>query len=272
MKPKKRRGASFAEDAAPESTTNAAEPNPNFKIGPEPTEEQLIDRLRKVEAVANDERAPAGERRSAKFMAAAIRMQLNTLRAERDPKWQKFLNRGRAVAERLWELGDLACEVAIEYGPKSLDRFAVQIGVPRATLLAARTTARKWPNNFRPLKFSTAMALNALDDRFKIAEKRPGLTMDQARALAQVHRDAKRKGSKLERVVKGLARRFGSELMALLEEANKNKTDLSMVNPRLREDLRERAEIIHEETEKLLANLEDNVNADEPRIEKKVAT
>src|SRR5262245_21138341 len=140
-------------------------------------EGRLTERLRKVEALANDKRAPKGERSAAKGKAEKLRAQLHSLRGASDATYLGLVKDGRAAAQHmeqgLWELGDLATQVKAKYGQGRLQQYAEDIGVPYSTLKAARTTAWAWPEKASRRAFSVSQALNALKDRHNIAAKNP---------------------------------------------------------------------------------------------------
>jgi hypothetical protein len=243
------------------------------------TEEALRDRLAKAEAVAADERAQAGDRNAAETAAGNLREQIRALVEQGDPKYRDLVERGKSAAKSLWTLGDLARQVETEYGAESLARYAEDVGVPYETLKAARTTARAWPDEKgRRLSFSASQAMNALPNRFKIAEKRPGLTMAQARELATAYRDSKRRGETEEQPRKGrrmsILERSARSLMARLVDlagplTELNDEDLTELDPDVRDDLRGAIAAVRNQIEKLLDEL-DNVSptaiASEERI------
>ena len=154
----------------------------------EQAEERLTERLNKVEALANDERAPKDERKAAEAKAVKLRAQLNELRAEDAAAYQNLVEQGKTVAGHLWKLGDLACQIEKKYGSGCLEQYAEDIGVPYNTLKTARTTARAWPEKDGRLSFSAAQPLNALSDRYALAAGKPDMTSAEARAIAATRR------------------------------------------------------------------------------------
>jgi hypothetical protein len=159
-----------------------------MRVTAEEAEERLTERLEKVEALINDPNALAGERSAAEAKAAKLRLQLAELRNEDAAAYRKLVEQGRTAASSLWTLGDLACRVEKDYGGSRLEQYADDIGVPYATLRAARATARAWPEKVRRLTFSASQALNTLPDRVVLASARPDMTTAEAREIAKARR------------------------------------------------------------------------------------
>jgi hypothetical protein len=264
-KPRASRKKKDAQNEREESSANSS-------AGPEPTEEALRDRLAKAEAVAGDERAPDGERNAAEAAAAGLREQIRALAERGDPKYRDLVERGKAAAKNLWTLGDLARQVQTEYGGESLARYADHIGVPYEVLKACRTTAAAWPDEKgRRLPFSVCRAMNILPDRFKIAEKRPGLNVAQARELATMYRDSQRRDeseerpgrgrrrSMTERSARNLTARLVDLVGPLTDLADEDLTDL---DPDVRDELRDAIVAVRAGLGRLLDELESISNDD----------
>jgi hypothetical protein len=232
--------------------------------------------LHKAEAVAGDERAAPGDRGAAEGAADGLREQIRALVERGDSKYRDLVERGKVAAKSLWTLGDLAARIESEYGRDRLGQYADDIGVPYATLKAARTTVRAWPDEKdRRLSFSASQALNALPDRFKIAEKRPGMTMVQAREKAAEYRDAMRReeterpraegrrASMTERAARNLTARLVDLVGPLTELTDEDLTEL---DPDVRDELRGAIVAVRDQMETLLDELE-NVSTDDATVD-----
>jgi hypothetical protein len=243
----------------------------NSSTVPGPTEEALRDRLAKAEMVVFDKSAPVGQRNAARTAARGLRKQIGALVVQGDPKYHDLVKRGKIAAKSLWILGDLAAQIEGEYGKDRLGQYAEDIGVPYETLKAARSTVRAWPDEKgRRLSFSASQAMNALPDRFKIAEKRPGLTVAQAREMASAHRDSMRRDETEEQPREGrrmsMLERSARSLMARLVDlvdplTELNDEDLTELKPDVRDELRALIAGVRNQMEKLLDELE-NISTD----------
>jgi hypothetical protein len=83
--------------------------------------------------------------------------------------WEEFLTEGMAAREAKddsnWKLGDLALEVAKDYGEDSIGKFAYGISVPKKSLMNNRTVAKRFPlelrSKYKKLSWSHFEAVSA---------------------------------------------------------------------------------------------------------------
>ncbi len=111
---------------------------------------------------------------------------------EPEKVYERLVKAGREVMSQTgWMLGDLAIQVERIFAESVLKNYAHDIGVSPQTVYNARTIARAFPEATRPeaLSFSAAKALAAQPDRQQVAERRPEITVAEAKELARARGD-----------------------------------------------------------------------------------
>jgi hypothetical protein len=100
--------------------------------------------------------------------------------------YREHVRLGREVVRRsAWALGMLAASVGNRLGETNLSQYADDIGVKNSTLRSYRATYVAWPEAVgRPTHYSVAQALNTLEDRYDLIKANPGMTVREARQIA----------------------------------------------------------------------------------------
>lgn len=163
---------------------------------------KLRAKLAKVDAIANDKRAQAGDRANAKTMGEKIREQMKNNHSSADARYKELVKKGiQVVADEEnanWLLGEYAYEVTekMARGEKGCKQYAEDIGKDYTTLLHCRKTFEVWCIKDgkvcgRPqISFWTAYPLNSLpaNKRSQILAKTPKLTQRKAKEEARDHK------------------------------------------------------------------------------------
>jgi hypothetical protein len=89
----------------------------------------------------------------------------------------------KSIKDLRMQLGQLADQVAKDYGKRSLKRFAAEIGIAACTLARCRSVFRAWKAKEAPAPKSYAVAqeLQAHPNRAELVSKNPNMTKREAR-------------------------------------------------------------------------------------------
>jgi len=131
--------------------------------------------IEKLERLANDKGATAGERANAK---AAVE-KLKAKRSKKDPVWESFVTEGKAAIKdrdnARWRLGELASRVEGKYGDSSLKKYAQELETNESTLKNYRSVYIAWKDQKDPRgSYSILRELAPIEDpkkRIAVLEK-----------------------------------------------------------------------------------------------------
>jgi hypothetical protein len=156
--------------------------------------ETLRRKWQACEALANDRSTTDGERENARRRADEFRAKLDELERQNiSSNYEQYVAQGLQARKNLhasqWVLGALARNVEIEYGKRTLQKYAKDIGVEYGTLRNYRATFEAWLNAAgRPENFAIATALNSHPDRYQVVARFPKLTFRQAREIMRSYK------------------------------------------------------------------------------------
>jgi hypothetical protein len=143
----------------------------------------------------------------------------------RGPNWGRLVSEGRqaraAADAGRWRIGHLASLVAKQYGARSLQQFADDIGETYATVRRYRWVYRSYDPSerfrFQQLSFSHFQVVAALPDRVKWLERAESgcWSVDQLAAESRGNEAATKKATRDRRVI--MIRDAGTELLRFAE-------------------------------------------------------
>jgi hypothetical protein len=180
-------------------------------------EAKLRETLDKCFALANDRSTTASERAAASKKAAKIQARLKRF-GTAPANYQELVRQGKIAMQdesnAQWRLGELADKaINPQYGDRTLEKYAKDIGINPGTLINYRSTYRAWAGQkHRPGVFCVARALNPIankdPDRVqKLISLDPNITEDEASDETKAFKQELKRAKEKEKAEKEKAKK-----------------------------------------------------------------
>jgi len=165
-------------------------------------------------------------------------------------EWKADVNEFKRLAidtdKNIWAMAEIAANVTIKYGRRSVAQFAQDVGRAPRTIQAYKVVIERWPEiRGRPRNLEIASVLSRLiigtekstgpksiAKRYELVAKNPGMTKEEARAIMKEWRDKTKPVLDAEDCLIEAKGRFNlffnghTQLDELIEAAWENKNEI----------------------------------------------